>query len=69
MNNGNEEKQFANGIFVKRKETARGDLILISIRRPEGGYDKYVFYPKKEQKDDRYIEYYGFVDNYKGEQK
>lgn len=64
-----QDRQFANGIYVKRKESANVDLISIAIRRPDGnGYDKYVFYPKKNQRDDRYIEYYGYVDNYKGGQ-
>ena len=59
------EKEFAQGIYIKRMENEKVDLISVVIRRPdESGYDKYVFYPKKEQKDDRYIEYYGLVDNY-----
>lgn len=58
------EKEFAQGIYIKRMENEKVDLISVVIRNEEGGYDKYVFYPKKEQKDDRYIEYYGLVDNY-----
>lgn len=62
------DKEFAKGIYIKRMENEKVDLISVVIKRPdESGYDKYVFYPKKEQKDDRYIEYYGLVDNYKKE--
>lgn len=61
------DREFAQGIYIKRMENEKVDLISVVIKNDDGGYDKYVFYPKKEQKDERYIEYYGLVDNYKKE--
>lgn len=59
--------EFAQGIYVKRKENDHGGFISLSIKREDGGYDKYTFFPKKKQESEDYIEYYGIVNNFKGE--
>lgn len=59
-----EKKEFANGIFVKKFQGKYGDIIAISIKKPDGTYDNYKFYPKKEQKNDKYVDFYGVVDTW-----
>lgn len=60
--------EFANGIYIKRYENERGGFITLAIRDEDGEYKNYTFYPKKNQEDpDRYIDYYGIVNNYKKE--
>lgn len=59
--------EFAQGIYIKRKENESGGYIALSIRREDGGYDKYTFFPKKKQEREGYIDYYGIVNNFKGE--
>lgn len=63
------EKQYAKGIYIKKFTNQYGDWLSVAIKKPDGTYDNYKFYPKKEQKNDKYIEFYGVVDDYKPEKK
>ena len=62
------EKQYANGIYIKKFTGQYGDWLSVAIKKPDGGYDNYKFYPKKEQKSDKYVEFYGVVDTWKPEE-
>lgn len=59
------DKEYAQGIFVKKFTNQYGDWISIAIKNDNGEYDRYKFYPKKEQKSDKYIDFYGVVDDWK----
>lgn len=62
------EKQYAKGIYIKKFNNQYGDWLSVAIKKDDGTYDNYKFYQKKEQKNDKYIEYYGVVDDWKPEQ-
>lgn len=59
------DKQFVNGIYVKKFTNQYGDWISLAIKKDNGEYNRYKFFPKKEQKNDKYIEFYGVVDEWK----
>lgn len=59
------DKEYAQGIYIKKFTNQYGDWISVSIKNDKGGYDNYKFYPKKEQKSDKYTEFYGVVDDWK----
>ena len=59
------KKEYAQGIYVKKFTNQYGDWISVAIKNSNGGYDNYKFYPKKEQKSDKYIEFYGVKDDWK----
>lgn len=59
------EKQYAQGIYIKKFTNQYGDWLSVSIKNDKGEYDRYKFFPKKEQKSDKYIEFYGVVDDWK----
>lgn len=59
------EKQFAKGIFIKKFNGAYGEWLSVSIKVGENEYKNYKFYPRKEQKTDKYVEFYGVVDDWK----
>lgn len=54
------DKKYAQGIYIKKKMGKYGEYLNVSIKT-EDGYKNYNFFPKKEQKDDSYVEYYGLV--------
>lgn len=62
------EKEYAQGIYVKKFTNKYGDWISVSIKDGDE-YKRYKFYPKKEQKSDKYVEFYGIVDDWKPESK
>lgn len=66
---GMTEKEFAKGIYIKKFTNQYGDWLFVSIKRADGGYDNYKFYPKKEQKNDNFIDFYGVVDCYNPQAK
>lgn len=59
------KQEYAQGIYVKKFTGKYGDWLSIAIKNDKGGYDNYKFYPKKEQKSDKYVEFYGVVDDWK----
>lgn len=63
------EKNYAQGIYIKKFTGEYGDWLSVAIKNSKGGYDNYKFYPKKEQKSDKYIEFYGLVDDWKPTKK
>lgn len=65
-----EKKEYAKGIYIKKLEGKYGEWLSVSIKKADGSYDNYKFYPKKEQKSDKYTEFYGVFDNnFKSEKK
>jgi hypothetical protein len=62
------EKEYAKGIYIKKFTGKYGDWLSVSIKEGET-YKNYKFYPKKEQKSDKYIEFYGVVDTWKPDNK
>ena len=62
------EKEYAKGIYIKKFTNQYGDWLSVSIKEGET-YKNYKFYPKKEQKNDKYIEFYGVVDDWKPDKK
>ena len=64
-----DKKEFVNGIYVKKFPSQYGDMIAISIKNEDGTYSNYKFFQKREQKNEKYTEYYGVVDNWKPEKK
>lgn len=63
------DKEYAQGIYVKKFANQYGDWISVSIKNDKGEYDSYKFYPKKEQKSDKYIDFYGVKDYWKPTKK
>lgn len=61
--------EFANGIYIKRYENEKGGFITLAIRDENGEFKNYTFYPKKNQEDERYVDYYGIVNNFGKETK
>lgn len=59
-------KEYAKGIYVKKFTNQYGDWISVSIKNGDN-YDRYKFYPCKDQKSDKYVEFYGVVDDWKPE--
>lgn len=63
------DKEYANGIYIKKFTNQYGDWIALTIKKDNGEYESYKFYPKKEQKSDKYVEFYGVKDNWKPTKK
>lgn len=61
-------KEYAQGIYIKKFEGKYGDWLSVTIKDGDE-YKRYKFYPKKEQKSDKYIEFYGLVDDWKPDGK
>lgn len=59
------EKEYAKGIYVKKFNGQYGEWLSVSIKVGENEYKNFKFYPKREQKNDKYIEFYGVVDDWK----
>lgn len=59
--------EFANNIWVKKfPSKTMGDWISVSIKKENGEYHSYKFFPQKQQKKPNvYTEYYGVVDDWK----
>ena len=62
------DKEYAKGIYIKKFEGKYGDWLSVAIKDGDG-YKRYKFYPKKEQKSDKYIEFYGVVDDWSPDKK
>lgn len=62
-------KQYAKGIYIKKFQGQYGEWLSVSIKTGDEQYDRYKFYPCREQKNDKYIEFYGVVDDWKPTQK
>ena len=62
------EKQYAQGIYIKKFNVQYGEWLAVSIKDGET-YKNYKFYPKKEQKNEKYIEFYGVVSDWQPEKK
>lgn len=60
-------KQYAKGIYIKKFDGKFGEWLSVSIKNGET-YDRYKFYPCREQKNDKYTEFYGVVDDWQPEQ-
>jgi hypothetical protein len=58
------EKEYAQGIYVKKFTNQYGDWISVAIKDGDS-YKNYKFYPRKEQKSDKYVEFYGVKDDWK----
>ena len=60
-------KEYAKGIFIKKFEGKFGEWLSVSIKKGDKEYDRYKFYPCREQKNDKYVEFYGVVDTWQPE--
>lgn len=60
------EKQYSKGIYIKKFEGKFGEWLAVSIKNGDT-YDRYKFYPSKTQKSDKYVEFYGVVDEWQPE--
>ena len=62
-------KEYAKGIYIKKFNGQYGEWLSVSVRVGDNEYKRYKFYPKKEQKSDKYVEFYGIVDNWQPQQQ
>ena len=62
------DKEYAQGIYIKKFTNQYGDWLSVAIKDGDG-YKNYKFYPKKEQKSDKYVDFYGVVDDWKPTKK
>lgn len=60
-------KEYAKGIYIKKFEGKFGEWLAVSIKTGDKQYVNYKFYPCREQKTDKYVEFYGVVDTWKPE--